>query len=59
MGLRSAAQGGGNACESDRWGLRWSSLWGHETVPKVGETHARATTGAGGEPSTWSPPGTS
>eukprot|EP00959_Pyramimonas_sp_CCMP1952_P450223 9427238-Pyramimonas_sp.AAC.1 len=52
MGRRSAAQGGGNACESNRWGLRLSSSRGHAALPEVvGETHARATAGAfGGTP---------
>ena len=28
--------GGADACGHSRWGLRWSSLWGHET--RVGVT---------------------
>ena len=31
MGPRNAVLGGGDACEHPHWGLRWSSLWGHET----------------------------
>ena len=51
MGPRNAALGGGTACEPPHWGLRRSSLWGHEPLPWVGETHARAATGAfGGAP---------
>eukprot|EP00959_Pyramimonas_sp_CCMP1952_P452015 9463970-Pyramimonas_sp.AAC.1 len=29
---RSAVLGGGDACELRHWDLRWSSLWGHETL---------------------------
>eukprot|EP00959_Pyramimonas_sp_CCMP1952_P376589 7887823-Pyramimonas_sp.AAC.1 len=48
---RSAALGGGTACENNHWGLRWSSLWGYEALPMVEETRARATAGAfGGAP---------
>eukprot|EP00959_Pyramimonas_sp_CCMP1952_P108955 2278308-Pyramimonas_sp.AAC.1 len=32
--------GGGYACELRLWRLRWSPLWGHETLSWVGETHA-------------------
>ena len=32
--------GGGNACEHRRWGLRWSSLWGHETCEGCAELGA-------------------
>ena len=41
LGQRNAAPGGGTACEPRHWGIRWSSLWGHETLPWVGEPHAR------------------
>eukprot|EP00959_Pyramimonas_sp_CCMP1952_P034592 725165-Pyramimonas_sp.AAC.1 len=37
MGPRNAALRGGTARESSHWGLRWSSLWGHETLPWAGE----------------------
>ena len=51
MGPRNAVPGGGDACEHRHWGLRWSSLWGHETLSWAGETHASAASGAlGGAP---------
>eukprot|EP00959_Pyramimonas_sp_CCMP1952_P231792 4844439-Pyramimonas_sp.AAC.1 len=45
MGPRSAALGGGTACGLCHWDLRWSSLWGHEALPWVGELHAGCATG--------------
>eukprot|EP00959_Pyramimonas_sp_CCMP1952_P446757 9354679-Pyramimonas_sp.AAC.1 len=33
------------------WGIRWSSLWGHEALCWVGEAHVDTATGAfGGDP---------
>eukprot|EP00959_Pyramimonas_sp_CCMP1952_P154544 3232919-Pyramimonas_sp.AAC.1 len=46
MAPRSAVLGEGDACERCHWGLRWSSLWGHETLPWVAVTHADPATGA-------------
>eukprot|EP00959_Pyramimonas_sp_CCMP1952_P168071 3512262-Pyramimonas_sp.AAC.1 len=51
MGPRNAVLPGGDECEHPEWGLRWSSLWGHERLSWVGETHANTATGAvGGAP---------
>ena len=51
MGPRSAVLGGVDACGRCHWSLRWSSLWGHETLSWVALTHATAATGAfGGTP---------
>eukprot|EP00959_Pyramimonas_sp_CCMP1952_P401355 8409781-Pyramimonas_sp.AAC.1 len=33
---------------SGHWNLRWSSLWGHETLHWVREAHAGCATGAFG-----------
>ena len=41
VGPRNAVLGGADACEFRHWDRRWSSLWGHETLPWVGEPHAR------------------
>eukprot|EP00959_Pyramimonas_sp_CCMP1952_P153450 3209983-Pyramimonas_sp.AAC.1 len=49
MRPRSAILGGVDACGRCRWGLRWSSLRGHETVDWMGVTHAGGATGAFGE----------
>eukprot|EP00959_Pyramimonas_sp_CCMP1952_P085644 1791326-Pyramimonas_sp.AAC.1 len=46
MNSRNAVLGGGIACERPHWGLRWSSLWGHETMSWAGGPHANTTTGA-------------
>eukprot|EP00959_Pyramimonas_sp_CCMP1952_P186251 3894672-Pyramimonas_sp.AAC.1 len=40
--------GGGDASGHRHWGPRLSSLWGHETLCCVGETHADTATGAFG-----------
>merc|ERR1712153_238645 len=49
--MRTAPLGVGDACGRQHWGLRWSSLWGHETLHWVGETHANCATGTfGGAP---------
>eukprot|EP00959_Pyramimonas_sp_CCMP1952_P362310 7587954-Pyramimonas_sp.AAC.1 len=45
LGPRTAVLGGGDACELCLWGLRWSSLWGHEMLYWVGEAHANCATG--------------
>ena len=37
MGPRNAVLGGGDACGRQHWGLRWSSLWGHETCEGCAE----------------------
>eukprot|EP00959_Pyramimonas_sp_CCMP1952_P337608 7069948-Pyramimonas_sp.AAC.1 len=51
MGPRSAAVGTGTACEHRQWGLRWSSLWGHKTLPWPEEPRANCATAAfGGAP---------
>eukprot|EP00959_Pyramimonas_sp_CCMP1952_P004794 100636-Pyramimonas_sp.AAC.1 len=51
MGPRIAALGEGTACEHPQWGLRWSSRWGHETLPWMKEPHANTPRGAfGGGP---------
>eukprot|EP00959_Pyramimonas_sp_CCMP1952_P040266 841872-Pyramimonas_sp.AAC.1 len=51
MGPRSTVLAGGDACEICHWGIRWSSLWGHETRYWVARTHANTSTGAfGGAP---------
>eukprot|EP00959_Pyramimonas_sp_CCMP1952_P107246 2242422-Pyramimonas_sp.AAC.1 len=51
LGPRSAVMGGGGACELRLWRLRWSPLWGHETLSWVGERHANTPIGAfGGVP---------
>eukprot|EP00959_Pyramimonas_sp_CCMP1952_P370363 7756581-Pyramimonas_sp.AAC.1 len=43
--------GCGDACELRLWDLRWSSLWGHEALYWVGETHANCASGTfGGAP---------
>ena len=49
------SMGGADACEHPHWGLRWSSLWGHEPsewCAKMGRSpHANPATGAfGGAP---------
>eukprot|EP00959_Pyramimonas_sp_CCMP1952_P136151 2848547-Pyramimonas_sp.AAC.1 len=36
----------GDACEHRHSGLWWTSMWGHETLHWVGETHANTATGA-------------
>eukprot|EP00959_Pyramimonas_sp_CCMP1952_P164479 3438670-Pyramimonas_sp.AAC.1 len=46
MGPRSAVLGGGTACGLRHWDLRWSSLWGHEALYWVWETHADCAAGA-------------
>eukprot|EP00959_Pyramimonas_sp_CCMP1952_P032463 681321-Pyramimonas_sp.AAC.1 len=46
LGPRSAVLAGGDApCH---WSLRWSSVWGHETLSWVAVTHADAATEASG-----------
>ena len=45
MGPRNGVLGGGTECEFRHWDLRWSSLWGHETLYWVGEPHASSPTG--------------
>ena len=51
MRPRNAALGEGTACEPPQWGLRWSSLWGYETLPWAKEPHADTPSGAfGGAP---------
>jgi len=51
MGPRNAVLGGGTACGPCHWGLRRSSLWGHETLYWVWESHADTAIGAfGGAP---------
>ena len=51
LGPRNAVLGGGDACGLRHWDLRWSSLWGHETLSWMGETHANCATGTlGGAP---------
>ena len=35
MGPRNAVPGWGDACGLRHWGLRWSSLWGHEALSSV------------------------
>eukprot|EP00959_Pyramimonas_sp_CCMP1952_P392400 8222690-Pyramimonas_sp.AAC.1 len=32
MGPLNAVLGKRDACENRHWGLRWSPLWGHETL---------------------------
>eukprot|EP00959_Pyramimonas_sp_CCMP1952_P272919 5705151-Pyramimonas_sp.AAC.1 len=44
VGSRNAVLGGGNACEHRYWGLRWSSLWDHETLCLAGGIHANTPT---------------
>eukprot|EP00959_Pyramimonas_sp_CCMP1952_P090740 1899671-Pyramimonas_sp.AAC.1 len=52
MGPRSVVLGGGSACEFRHWDIRWSSLFGHETLYSVGEPHADCAIGTfGGAPS--------
>eukprot|EP00959_Pyramimonas_sp_CCMP1952_P385536 8079693-Pyramimonas_sp.AAC.1 len=46
MGPRSVVLGWGNSCEHRHRGIGCNSLWGHETLPWVGETHANTATGA-------------
>eukprot|EP00959_Pyramimonas_sp_CCMP1952_P443412 9283192-Pyramimonas_sp.AAC.1 len=46
MEPRRVVLGGGNACECRHWGLRWSTLWGHEALHWVGEPHADTATEA-------------
>eukprot|EP00959_Pyramimonas_sp_CCMP1952_P132571 2772147-Pyramimonas_sp.AAC.1 len=51
MGPRKAVLVGRDACGLRHWDLRWSSLWGHEALYSVGETHAGGDTGSfGGAP---------
>eukprot|EP00959_Pyramimonas_sp_CCMP1952_P400086 8382656-Pyramimonas_sp.AAC.1 len=51
IGPRSVILGGGGACEHRHRGLRWNSLWGHETLYWAGEAYANTATGAvGGAP---------
>eukprot|EP00959_Pyramimonas_sp_CCMP1952_P300015 6274985-Pyramimonas_sp.AAC.1 len=51
MGPRNAALGGGDACERCQWGLRWSSIRGHEMLSWVAVMRADPATGAfGGAP---------
>eukprot|EP00959_Pyramimonas_sp_CCMP1952_P032259 677155-Pyramimonas_sp.AAC.1 len=51
MGPRNAVLGGGDSCglrHGDPW---WGSIWGHETLYCVKETHADCATGTfGGAP---------
>eukprot|EP00959_Pyramimonas_sp_CCMP1952_P039106 818699-Pyramimonas_sp.AAC.1 len=46
MGPRNAVLGGAGRCGPCHWSLRWSPLWGHETLSWVGETHADPAPGA-------------
>eukprot|EP00959_Pyramimonas_sp_CCMP1952_P010911 228675-Pyramimonas_sp.AAC.1 len=51
VGPRSAALGGVGACGLCHWSLRWSSLWGHDTLSWVAVTHADPASGTfGGAP---------
>eukprot|EP00959_Pyramimonas_sp_CCMP1952_P103902 2172182-Pyramimonas_sp.AAC.1 len=45
LGPRSTALGGGDAHELRHWDLRWNSLWCHEALYWVGETHVTCATG--------------
>ena len=49
MRPRNVVLGVADACGHPHWGLRWSSLWGHETLYWVWRTHAGTPTGAFGE----------
>merc|ERR1712147_225645 len=40
MGPRNPVLGVRDACGRQHWGLRWSSLWGHETLYWAFGTHA-------------------
>eukprot|EP00959_Pyramimonas_sp_CCMP1952_P282615 5906967-Pyramimonas_sp.AAC.1 len=51
LGPRSVVLGVGNGCGLRHWDHRWSSLWGHETLYWVWETHAGCAAGTiGGAP---------
>eukprot|EP00959_Pyramimonas_sp_CCMP1952_P244042 5101446-Pyramimonas_sp.AAC.1 len=51
MGPRSAVLAGADACDHSHWSVRWSSLWGHDTLYCVARTHVVTATGAfGGAP---------
>eukprot|EP00959_Pyramimonas_sp_CCMP1952_P030640 642057-Pyramimonas_sp.AAC.1 len=51
MEPRNVVMGGGDACGLRHWGPRWCSLWGHETLYWVWETHAACATATfGGAP---------
>eukprot|EP00959_Pyramimonas_sp_CCMP1952_P048608 1015138-Pyramimonas_sp.AAC.1 len=40
LGQRNAVLGGVDGCGLCHWSLRWSSLWGRETLSWVALTHA-------------------
>eukprot|EP00959_Pyramimonas_sp_CCMP1952_P325579 6814347-Pyramimonas_sp.AAC.1 len=46
MGPRNVALRVADACGHPNWGFRWSSLWGHETLYGVWQTHAGTPIGA-------------
>eukprot|EP00959_Pyramimonas_sp_CCMP1952_P432262 9052191-Pyramimonas_sp.AAC.1 len=46
MGPRSVVLGGADTCDHSHWGLRWSSLWGHEALHWVVRTHVITATEA-------------
>eukprot|EP00959_Pyramimonas_sp_CCMP1952_P278823 5829934-Pyramimonas_sp.AAC.1 len=48
VGPRNAVLGVADACAHPHWGLRWSSVWGHEAMYWVWRTHAASPTGAFG-----------
>eukprot|EP00959_Pyramimonas_sp_CCMP1952_P260931 5455676-Pyramimonas_sp.AAC.1 len=50
MGPRSVAMGRAGACERRYWGLRWNSLWGHETIYCMGYPCGRSYWVFGGAP---------
>eukprot|EP00959_Pyramimonas_sp_CCMP1952_P262547 5489761-Pyramimonas_sp.AAC.1 len=49
MGPRNAVLGGGYTCDRCLWGLRWSSIWAHETLSWVGLTQGDPATAASPE----------
>eukprot|EP00959_Pyramimonas_sp_CCMP1952_P028833 604748-Pyramimonas_sp.AAC.1 len=53
MGPQNAVLGVAGACGHPHWGLRWTPLFGNETVQLVWRTHVATPTGAlGGPPPT-------
>eukprot|EP00959_Pyramimonas_sp_CCMP1952_P345487 7235044-Pyramimonas_sp.AAC.1 len=51
MRPRSAVLGVAEACGHPSWGLRWSSLWGHDALHWAWRAHVATPTGAfGGSP---------
>eukprot|EP00959_Pyramimonas_sp_CCMP1952_P285061 5960342-Pyramimonas_sp.AAC.1 len=53
LGPRNAVLGEGDARGLRHWGLRWSSLWGHEALYRVRGGRMHCTTGTNRWRSFW------